>query len=100
MNGRPEPVLAAGGITAVASAILAAFWAVASDLGWLVQITQSTQALVTAAIIAVIAFAASIWARGQVTPTEDPMLEIGTKVKTPSGTSAMVRKSEATDKPG
>lgn len=92
-----EPVLVAGGITAVASAILAAFWAVASDVGWLTQITSATQGLVTAAIIATITLVSSLWARGQVTPTTSPRLRIGTRVETPAGTSAVVTKSAATE---
>lgn len=92
-----EPVITAGAITAVASAILAAFWAVAADLHWLVGLTVATQALVTGAIIAVVALVSSSWARGKVTPVKNAVLSIGTRLRTPEGKAAVVTKSQATE---
>lgn len=96
-QGGREPVLVAGGVTAAVSAVLAALWSLSADFGWLAQVTPQTQALVTGAVLAVVALAANAWARARVTPTSAPELSIGTKVTTPNGTAAVVTNSLATE---
>lgn len=76
-----QPALTAGGITAIASAVLAAFWAVMSDAGALTWLSPSTQALVTGAIIAVVAGAAAWWAQRRSTSISAPKLQEGTHVE-------------------
>lgn len=85
-----QPALAAGGITAAASAIMAAFWAVLSDLGVLPQISTATQALVTAAILSVVAMIAAVWAQRQSTSTSSPKLAESTAIAVTNAAGATV----------
>lgn len=76
-----QPALAAGGITATVSAVMAALWAVAADAGQLTWLTPSSQALVTGAVLAVVALVAGYWAQARSTSTTQPKLVEGTHVQ-------------------
>jgi hypothetical protein len=95
MSIEREPVRTATGISAAVVAILTVFFLLARDMG--IAIAQDTQAAITAAATIIALFLANEWARNRATPTAAPVLAAGTQVTTPSGTSAVVRKSERTD---
>ncbi len=77
-----QPVIAAGGATAVVGAFLLAFWAVAGDAGLLTWLQEGTKLLVNNAILIAVPLLAAWWAQRHSTPTAAPKIAEGTTVVT------------------
>jgi hypothetical protein len=97
MTGQPgtpnllarEPIAAAAGVTGAVTALLAAFWAVASDENWLSSLQPNTVLLVNGAIIIVVSMLANWWARRHSTATAAPTIAQGTVVRTTDAAGAV-----------
>jgi hypothetical protein len=80
-----EPVISAAIIAGAIGAVLTAL----VSLG-VIQMTPEQQAAILGAVVAVLPIALGIWARGKVTPLENPRDDTGTALVRPDGRPPVV----------